>query len=169
MNLEACVFETPLGWFGLVGRDRCVWRVTIGHRSSKDAWANLRSQFGEKALTESNWHPLLKKKLEEFARGNRVSFDNIAVHAERRTEFQKKVIIATRAIGFGETVSYGELAARVGSPRAARAVGSVMASNAVPIIIPCHRVVGSGGGLGGFSAPRGLELKRQMLDMESRA
>ena len=166
MGLQACVFATPLGWMGFVGQDRCVWRLVMGHRKAEDAWAALRSRFAEETLTESNWHPTLRKKLEEFAAGRSVSFDSINVRTEHRTEFQKKVLIATRAIGFGETVSYGELAARVGSPNAARAVGAVMASNDVPIIIPCHRVLASGGGLGGFSTPQGTHLKRRMLELE---
>ena len=168
MGLQACVFSTPQGWLGLVGQDRCVWRLVIGHRRAEDAWASLRRHFGDEPLAESNWYPALKKKLTEFAAGKPVSFDGITVRTEQRTEFQKKVLIATRAIGFGETLSYGELAARVGSPRAARAVGSVMASNSVPIIIPCHRVVGSGGSLGGFSAPQGISLKQRLLEMEAR-
>lgn len=169
MGLQACVFSTPLGWMGFVGQDRCVWRLVIGHRRAEDAWASLRGHFGDETLAESDWYPALKKTLIEFAEGKPASFDKFAVLTESRTEFQKKVLIATRAIGFGETVSYGELAARVGSPRAARAVGSVMSSNSVPIIIPCHRVIGSGGALGGFSAPQGISLKQRLLDLESRA
>ncbi|MBC7818361.1 MAG: methylated-DNA--[protein]-cysteine S-methyltransferase [Planctomycetaceae bacterium] len=169
MGLQACVFPTSLGWLGLVGQDRCVWRLVIGHRRAQDAWASLRRYFDDEPLAESDWHPALKKKLTEFAAGKPVSFDKITVRTEQRTEFQKKVLIATRAIGFGETLSYGELAARVGSPRAARAVGTVMASNSVPIIIPCHRVIASGGRIGGFSAPQGVSLKQRLLDLEARS
>jgi methylated-DNA-[protein]-cysteine S-methyltransferase len=152
---------------GLAGQDRCVWRLVIGHRLAEDAWASLRRHFEDESLTESNWYPTLKKTLIEFAAGKPISFDNVSVRTEQRTEFQKKVLIATRAIGFGETLSYGELAARAGSPGAARAVGSVMSSNSVPIIIPCHRVIGSGGALGGFSAPQGIRLKQRLLEMEA--
>ncbi len=169
MALQACVFSTPLGWFGLVGQQRCVWRMVMGHRRADEAWASLRRHFADETLAESDWHPALRKKLEEFAAGKRVSFDNILVRIEHRTVFQRKVILATRAIGFGETVSYGELAARAGSPNAARAVGTVMANNEVPIIIPCHRVLASGGRIGGFSAPQGIDLKRRLLELESRA
>ena len=67
----------------------------------------------------------------------------------------------------GETVSYAELAGRAGSPNAARAVGGVMAGNRVPLLVPCHRVVGAGGRLGGFSAPTGVELKKRLLALEA--
>lgn len=169
MSLQACVFSTPLGWFGLVGQQHCVWRLVMGHRSAAETWARLHRDFADATLTESDWHPALRKKLEEFASGKRVSFDNIRVRTEHRTAFQQKVILATRAVGFGETVSYGELAAWAGSPNAARAVGTVMATNEVPIIIPCHRVLASGGKIGGFSAPQGIDLKRRLLDLEARA
>ena len=169
MEFHACVFSTPLGWFGLLGQDECVWRLTIGHRRAVEAWSDLVSRFAEHSISRANWHPKLKQKLEQFADGRPVSFDDVCVRTEHRTEFQQKVLAATRAIGFGETLSYGELAALVGSPNAARAVGSVMASNQIPIIIPCHRVVGSRGELTGFSAPRGLDLKQQLLDLEQQA
>ncbi len=169
MPLQACVFSTPLGWFGLVGQQRCVWRLVMGHPTAAEAWASLHRHFADETLAESDWYPALRKKLEVFAAGKRVSFDNIKVRTEHRTEFQRKVILATRAVGFGETVSYGELAARAGSLNAARAVGTVMANNEVPIIIPCHRVLASGGRIDGFSAPQGIDLKRRLLELEAQA
>ena len=168
MTLQACVFSTSLGWFGLVGQERCVWRLVMGHRTAAEAWAALHRRFADETLTKSDWFPALRKKVEEFVAGKRVSFDNIQVRTDHRTEFQRKVILATRAVGFGETVSYGELAARAGSLNAARAVGTVMANNDVPIIIPCHRVLASGGRIGGFSAPQGIDLKRRLLELEAR-
>lgn len=167
MTLQATVFSTPLGWFGLVGHKRCVWRLVIGHRTEAEAWKKLRRDFADESLTEANWHPVLKQKLEDYAAGQRVSFDNVTIRIEHRTEFQQRVLLATRAIGFGETLSYGELAARAGSPNAARAVGTVMANNDVPILIPCHRVLASGGRIGGFSAPQGVELKCRLLELEA--
>ncbi len=166
MKLLGCVFETQLGWFGLAGVQKTVWRVTIGHRRRDAAWAELRARCGDGSLAEQDWYPQLKRKFVDLAVGRCVTFDDIKIPDEPRTEFQQKVLLATRAIGFGETISYGDLAARVGSPRAARAVGTVMASNQIPIIIPCHRVVGTRGELTGFSAPRGIHLKRQLLELE---
>ena len=83
------------------------------------------------------------------------------------TAFQESVVLAIRAVGYGQTVSYGELAELAGYPRAARAVGTVMSTNPFPILIPCHRVVASGGKLGGYSAPQGLSLKESLLAMEA--
>jgi O-6-methylguanine DNA methyltransferase len=79
---------------------------------------------------------------------------------------RQRVTAACRSILPGQIGSYGRLAAAVGAPGAARAVGSVMAANRIPLIVPCHRVLRSGGQLGGYSMGRGLPLKRQLLDLE---
>ncbi len=106
------------------------------------------------------------RELALFAAGKPRSLAEIPVALEHLTEFQQKVIAACRAIPWGEVRTYGELAAQVGHPGAARAVGTVMSSNRYPLIIPCHRVVGSAGGLGGYSAPDGLSMKRRLLLLE---
>jgi O-6-methylguanine DNA methyltransferase len=80
------------------------------------------------------------------------------------TPFQRKVWAALRQIPAGQTESYGRLAAALGAPKAARAVGSACGANPVPLLIPCHRVVPAGGGLGGFSV--GLHWKRRLLAIE---
>lgn len=87
--------------------------------------------------------------------------------APRGTEFQRRVWDALRAVPFGTTVSYAELARRIGMPRAARAVGLAVGRNPIAIIIPCHRVVGSDGGLTGYAG--GLALKSWLLDHERMA
>jgi methylated-DNA-[protein]-cysteine S-methyltransferase len=83
------------------------------------------------------------------------------------TEFERRVWDALQRIPYGETQTYGAIAHRLGSPHAARAVGSANHKNPIPIVIPCHRVVRTGGGLGGYGG--GLELKRRLLDLETRA
>jgi len=80
--------------------------------------------------------------------------------------FVQEVLHACRKIAFGQTMTYAGLAKQVGSPNAARAVGSALASNPIPLIIPCHRVLRTDGGLGGFSAPGGTDTKRKMLRHE---
>ncbi len=89
-----------------------------------------------------------------------------AVSLNGSQPFAHKVLQACRRIAFGRTTTYSDLARQVGSPRAARAVGSVMAGNPIPLIIPCHRVLRTDGGLGGFSAPGGTAIKQKMLRHE---
>ena len=83
------------------------------------------------------------------------------------TAFQARVCTALMDCGFGEKTTYGELASAVGSPGASRAVGSVMAMNPWPLLVPCHRVLQSGGGLGNYSACDGPKTKQWLLDFES--
>jgi methylated-DNA-[protein]-cysteine S-methyltransferase len=112
------------------------------------------------------WVAELVARLEAYAVGEQVSFDDVPVDLSHLTAFQLKVVRACRKISRGKTRTYGDLAAAAGSPGASRAVGSVMANNRLPIVVPCHRVVGAGGSIGGFSAPDGLDMKRRMLALE---
>ena len=104
--------------------------------------------------------------MEDFAAGAPTDFDDVALVLPAMTDFRFQVMNHVRGIGYGETLSYGEVAQRLGRPRAARAVGTVMASNPVPILVPCHRVVAASGRLGGFSAPQGPLLKKRLLALE---
>ena len=90
----------------------------------------------------------------------------VALDMGRVPEFNRRVYDAARAIRPGETVSYGELAARIGEPGAAQAVGQALGRNPFPIVVPCHRVLAADGALRGFSAPGGTATKRRMLALE---
>lgn len=103
------------------------------------------------------------RELQAYARGELHNF-TVALDLSGLTNFQQAVLRACQGVGWGQTATYGALAGRVGQPGAARAVGQVMARNPVTIIIPCHRVVGSGGRLTGYGG--GLELKRLLLAHE---
>jgi methylated-DNA-[protein]-cysteine S-methyltransferase len=172
-ELQLSIFLTDFGWFGLLGREEKISRLVIGHTSSdgvREAMAGHLESVADGAATdmiESDWLPDVRRRLEQYASGRPVDFSDCCLESIPRTEFQQRVLQVTRSIPYGETISYGELAEKANAPRAARAVGSVMASNRVPIIIPCHRVIAAGAKLGGFSAPSGVRLKEQMLMMEA--
>ena len=170
LQLEMSIFPTNLGWFGILGMGERVSQVTIGHRSAADARAALRSSDAaaeQSGPAKCDWHPQLREGLTRFAAGMHVEFDEIELALPEVTAFRRDVLRRTRQLRYGETVSYGELAARAGHPGAARAVGSTMASNRFPILIPCHRVLAAGGKIGGYSAPQGLDLKQTLLQMEA--
>jgi methylated-DNA-[protein]-cysteine S-methyltransferase len=106
----------------------------------------------------------IRAQVEEYCAGTRRDF-TIDFHAEEGSDFERAVWRAMTEIPFGETVSYGAIAKKLGDPNAARAVGLACNSNPIPLIVPCHRVVGADGALVGFGG--GLPLKRALLDFES--
>ena len=165
-QLQLAVFPTAIGWFGVLGNSKGLARMVFAHPSAKA----VKQALGEFAagVEEADWSPQLRKKLESYAAGRKVNFDEAKIVRQRPlTEFQERVVAIVRSIPRGETLTYGEVAQLAGSPGAARAVGSVMSSNPVPVIVPCHRVVGACGSLGGFSAAGGIHTKQWMLDVES--
>ena len=167
-SLTLAVFQTSLGWIGAVGRGKRLVGLTVGHPSAMSARMAALNQietWESGALDEeTDWCPQLKKKLVDYALGKKVRFDDIPLEMPKLTEFQSHVLDQTRKIGYGEKLSYGELALRAGYPRAARGVGTVMSKNRFPVIIPCHRVIARGGALQGYAG--GLELKARLLVME---
>jgi methylated-DNA-[protein]-cysteine S-methyltransferase len=102
------------------------------------------------------------RQLEAYFAGRRQQFDLRL--APQGTEFQKRTWTGLMEIPFGETISYAELARRIGNPKAVRAVGTANGANPISIIIPCHRVIASDGTLGGYGG--GLKVKRELLELE---
>jgi methylated-DNA-[protein]-cysteine S-methyltransferase len=92
---------------------------------------------------------------------------SVVLDSRHVDDFSRQVYAATRRILSGQTASYGEIAAAIGRPTAAREVGAALGSNPFPIIVPCHRVLAASGALHGFSAPGGIVTKRRMLEIEN--
>lgn len=170
-------FETELGIMALATYRREVVGLTFGHRTATAAKKSLEQFHADNDLmlrhaqqddspATISFHNNVVNKLIDFAAGEDVDLQGIPVNTAGMTAFQKQVHEACRAIPWGETLSYGQLATVVGHPGAARAVGTVMRKNRYPLIVPCHRVLGSQGKLGGYSAPEGLAMKRRLLEME---
>jgi len=104
--------------------------------------------------------------LQRYFNGEQVDFGDIPVVLDGLALFRRTILAAVRKLHYGETSTYGQVARECGSPSAARAAGGALASNPIPIIIPCHRVVASDGRLTGFSAPGGERAKMVLLKME---
>jgi methylated-DNA-[protein]-cysteine S-methyltransferase len=141
-------FETPFG---------PAWAAV------NDNGSVTRFGFGD-GKTDGRRHPEVARQVEDFFAGKRRAFD--LPLAPEGSDFQKRVWMELVRIPFGETMSYGELARRVGRPGAARAVGRANATNPIALIVPCHRVIGSNGKLTGYAG--GLELKEKLLAWERR-
>ena len=169
-GLAISVFQTQMGWLAIAGKDGVLASVKIGHPSEDLA---LRAFVVEEGLSAAHieiedWSRDLREELTRFTDGEPISFGHVQLTWPKPlTRFRKRVISETRRISGGNTLTYGEVARRAGSPAAARAVGTAMSSNRFPFVVPCHRVVGSGGGLGGFTAPGGVGLKKRLLMMEN--
>ena len=163
-----CVFSTSLGWMGTAWNDRWLAAVSFGYRRREQALSAIEAKCGQRIPREVTEERLdqLAVRLQAYADGDPDDFRDVSLDWSDMTDFQRRVSLACRAIPYGGTCSYAELASRIGSPNAARAVGNVMARNRIPILIPCHRVLGAAGALGGYSAPGGLDTKRRLLRLE---
>jgi methylated-DNA-[protein]-cysteine S-methyltransferase len=163
LGKDLVTFETALGWFGVLSAGQTICRLRFGFESRADAVASFEP---EERFSVSKQQPPWQRLFELYSEGNPVSFAEFLLETEWMSPFQKRVVDACCSIPYGSTRTYGQLATIAGSPGAARAVGSVMRSNRFPIIVPCHRVVGTGR-LGGFSASGGVGTKRRLLEMEN--
>ena len=148
-------FDSPIGRLLLAGDGESLIRVCFqsGPRPQQpaDDWVAAVAPF-RAAITQFG----------EYFAGERRRFD--LPLAPRGTEFQRRVWRALREIPYGQTLSYGELARRIGNPSASRAVGLANGANPLPVIVPCHRVIGADGSLTGFGG--GLPIKRKLLALE---
>lgn len=160
------VFPSDLGWMAMCGTTDRVHELAFGHRSADAARKALKLLPPRGAKRNDLWFDELVERLQSYAAGGREDFVDVPIAVEALTEFAKRVVDRCRHIPPGATVTYGALAKAAGRPGAARAVGNVMRTNRLPLIVPCHRVVGSGGKLHGYSTAEGLKTKRRLIEME---
>jgi methylated-DNA-[protein]-cysteine S-methyltransferase len=163
------VFRTKWGWFSLAGAD-AVSRACLPLPQREMALQDLLEAVGpaaEDARFDRTFLPDLRQRIIAYFEGEPVDFGTVPpVTLDQTSTFGRRVLSACRAIPFARTTTYAELAGKVGHPGAARAVGTALAGNPIPLIIPCHRVLRSDGGLGGFSAPGDTATKQKLLDHE---
>jgi methylated-DNA-[protein]-cysteine S-methyltransferase len=154
-------FDTPLGTLRVVGDDGGVARIDLPNAAASDPDPGWRERRRPSAgpLREA------KRQLLEYFDGARRDFD--LPLAAAGTAFQRRVWEELRRIPYGETISYGELARRIGKPTASRAVGAANGRNPIAIVVPCHRVIGADGTLIGYGG--GLPVKEALLALERRA
>jgi methylated-DNA-[protein]-cysteine S-methyltransferase len=164
--------ETPLGWLSYALTNKGLKASTFMYETRVDALTRLKSgkikgafslveDDGRFRLLLDKWNAYFKQLL-----AAKESDTEVPVDDSGWTEFAKKVYHYMRRIPAGQVLTYGDVAAAVGSPGASRAVGTLMKKNPIPPVVPCHRVVGSGGKIGGFSAQGGTGLKISLLELE---
>ncbi len=168
LTLYRETLDSPLGEIWLLTDSDGALRV-VEFASHADRLTRLADQQygrGKWAIEDAGLESAAKRALVAYFAGATDALDGLPV-ATGGTEFQRSVWAALRAIPTGETISYGELARRIGNPKAVRAVGLANGANPIGIVVPCHRVIASNGGLGGYGG--GVERKAWLLKHEGAA
>lgn len=161
-------FETDDGRMFLAATGRGVVFIRWGREGDDEEFvAELRKRFPDREpVRDRRGLAQAERRLRAYLRGERAQPD-LPVDLQALTPFQRRVLETTRDIRPGEVATYGQVARRIGRPRAARAVGNALARNPVAPVVPCHRVVRSDGSLGGYTG--GVERKRKLLALEGEA
>jgi methylated-DNA-[protein]-cysteine S-methyltransferase len=156
------VVDTPIGALLVAVSDLGVARVSFDPEPDREV-ESLARTFGVRVLRSSRAVDRSRRQLTEYFEGERTAFD-LPVDLRVEAPFRRSVMAELARVPYGNVTTYGALAARAGRPRAARAVGTIMNRNPVPIVLPCHRVVGSTGKLVGYGG--GLGRKEALLRLE---
>jgi methylated-DNA-[protein]-cysteine S-methyltransferase len=161
------LFDTAIGRCALIWRDGAIFGASLPEKSEERMLAAIARRFPNSR--EAPPPPEVAAAIGAVQRllaGETEDFVGVEVDLSALATFERRVLEEARAIPCGETRTYGQIAASIGAPDAARAVGRALGRNPVPIIIPCHRVVGTAGKSGGFSAPGGASTKFRILQIE---
>jgi methylated-DNA-[protein]-cysteine S-methyltransferase len=163
-DVAYAVVDSPLGPLLAAATEKGLVRLAYARDEGLDPILEaLAARVSPRILEAPGRLDGARREIEEYFEGRRREFD-LPVDLALVGPFAKRVLRATTAIPFGETRTYAEIAASAGTPTGARATGNALGSNPVPIVIPCHRVLRSGGALGGYTG--GLDIKRRLLTIE---
>ncbi|WP_457935942.1 methylated-DNA--[protein]-cysteine S-methyltransferase [Mesorhizobium sp. 10J20-29] len=165
------ILETPLGFIGLAWTGQGLRRLCLPDTSRAVVERRLSRHDTDTmpvgtAHVGPEWLEELMRGICSYANGENTDFADVPLDLAGIDAFRVAVYAAARKLRFGETVTYGELAARAGHPGLARETGAALGSNPVPLVVPCHRILAAGGKIGGFSAPGGAASKARMLALE---
>ena len=162
------VFETTLGACGLAWGPDGLVGVQLPEGEASATAARLGKRFPQAAPAESPpaWITELAEAVQGLLRGEPRDLSSAPLDLSRTPELHRQIYAVTRAIRPGATLTYGDIARRLGDPNLAQAVGQAMGRNPFPIVVPCHRVLAAGGRMGGFSAHGGVATKKRLLQIE---
>ena len=159
------VFDTDMGWVAIVGSDYGIVRASLPESSPESALDLIQPEVND-AVHAPEDHAETRSLMIAYCAGEPVDLSSVLIDTRKATPFFRDAWEACRSIPAGETRSYAWLAEQAGNAKAARGAGQAMARNKLALLVPCHRVVSAGGGLGGFGGA-GLPLKSRLLRMES--
>jgi len=166
-ELAFALFDTAIGGCGIVWSGRGVAGVQLPANSERATRNQVMRRFP--AARESVPPPAIKRAIDDIAgllKGEARELGHLAIDSEGVPDFHRRVYDIARGIRPGATLSYGDIAERLGDRSLARDVAQALAQNPTPIIVPCHRVLAAGGKMGGFSAPGGVRTKLRLLSIE---
>ena len=161
------LFDTAIGACGTAWGEQGILCLQLPESSERATRARLQRRFPE--LAEAEPPPCVRRTIEgvvALLRGEPIDLSDIALDMRGVPEFNRRVYAIAREIPAGETLTYGEIARRLGDPAAARAIGQALGQNPFAIIVPCHRVLGVDRKPGGFSAGGGVRTKLRILSIE---
>lgn len=162
LTIKLSTFRTRIGWIGVAYNERGIVTLRLPRNSRDESLRSLLQDFANAQVVAQAPDKILRE-ITEYAEGRRRKFD-LKLDWSSLKPFQRAVLEAANKIPFGETRSYGWIAQQIGNPAACRAVGRALATNPIPIILPCHRVLASDGSLHGYGG--GLPLKAKLLKLE---
>lgn len=170
MTTGLAVFPTEIGPCAIAWGPTGICGIALPERTESATVERLRHQHPD-ASPSAPPDDVRRavERITDLLAGRADDLRDIDVDDSSCSEFARRVYAAARGVGPGQTTTYGEIASRLGSPHAAREVGQALGHNPLPIIVPCHRVLGAGGKLVGFSAPGGVQTKLRMLAIEGAA
>jgi methylated-DNA-[protein]-cysteine S-methyltransferase len=165
--IQFALFDTAIGWAGLAWNDRGLVGVNLPEREPESARRGFQRRFpgATEAVAPGELAPVVEG-IRALLRGEKADFSAAPLDIGRVPAFNAQVYEIARQIPAGETLTYGEIAVRLGDRLLARDVGAALGQNPWPIVVPCHRVTAAGGKLGGFSAPGGARTKLKLLAIE---
>ncbi len=163
LDVAYATADTPVGPLLVATTPRGLVRAAYPRERPDDVLAELARDVSPRVLESPRELDPVRRELDEYFEGRRRGFD-LAIDWRLSHGFRCEALKALVGVRYGATITYSELAQRAGSPRAHRAAGSACGSNPIPIVVPCHRVVRAGGGLGGYGG--GVEVKEYLLELE---
>jgi methylated-DNA-[protein]-cysteine S-methyltransferase len=167
-TVKYTIFETKWGYFGLAGCENALVKTHLPCRSSHKIESYLLADT-QTAKYDKSRFASVERMVKAYFAEDCVDFSDLAVRLDHFSEFTQKVLTACRKITRGQTISYSQLAQKIAHPGSSRAVGSALAKNPLPLIIPCHRVIRADGNPGGFSALGGTKLKSKLILHETKS
>ena len=162
--IEYTTFNSPIGKIYIAAVKEGVVKISFSNESPQELENYCQKRLGSEVHQGSDFTKYAKQQILDYLEGKSQSLDFPVIHLN--SPFRRKVLEAERSIPYGETRSYGEVAQMVNNPNASRAMGSANAKNPLPLYFPCHRIISSNGGLGGYGG--GLGVKKYLLGLEDR-